>query len=82
MRGYKGEGTTATPFDMVVLNDPDRFHLANDVIDCLPGAGARSAYTKQYLRNKLLEHKEFIHIHGEDMPEIRNWKWTGTGAGS
>ena len=82
VRGYKGEGTTTTPFDMVVLNELDRFHLANDVIDRLPGLGSRGAYTKQYLRNKLLEHKEYIHIHGEDMPEIRDWKWNGRITGS
>ena len=76
VRGYKGEGTTTTPFDMVVLNDLDRFHLAEDVIDRLPGLGSKGAYTKQYLNNKLLEHKEYIEVHGEDMPEILNWKWT------
>ena len=75
VRGYKGEGTTTTPFDMVVLNDLDRFHLVGDAIDRLPGLGAKGAYTKQYLRNKLLEHKAYIEIHGEDMPEILNWKW-------
>ena len=75
VRGYKGEGTTTTPFDMVVLNDLDRFHLAEDVIDRLPGLGSKGAYTKQYLNNKLLEHKEYINIKGEDMPEILNWKW-------
>ncbi len=75
VRGYKGEGTTTTPFDMVVLNDLDRFHLVSDVIDRLPGLGSRGAYTKQYLRNKLIDHKAYIEIHGEDMPEIVNWKW-------
>ena len=75
VRGYKGEGTTTTPFDMVVLNDLDRFHLVNDVIDRLPGLGAKGAYTKQYLRDKLLDHKAYIEMHGEDMPEILNWKW-------
>ena len=75
VRGYKGEGTTTTPFDMVVLNDLDRFHLAEDVIDRLPDLGTKGAYTKQYLNSKLLEHKEYIEIHGEDMPEILNWKW-------
>lgn len=80
VRGYKGEGTTTTPFDMVVLNELDRFHLAGDVIDRLPGLGARGAYTKQYLRDKLLDHKAYIQIHGEDMPEILNWKWSLDGA--
>ncbi len=75
VRGYKGEGTTTTPFDMVVLNDLDRFHLVGDVIDRLPGLGSRGAYTKQYLANKLLDHKSYISSHGEDMPEIRDWKW-------
>ena len=82
MRGYKGEGTTTTPFDIVVLNQPDRFNLVNDVIDRLPALGSRCAYSKQYLRNKLLEHKEYIRVHGEDMPEIRNWNWNGSAAGS
>src|SRR5690348_9182261 len=77
VRGYREEGTTTTPFDMVVLNDLDRFHLAGDVIDRLPGLGARAAYAKQALRDKLLEHKTYIHKYGQDMPEIRNWKWGG-----
>ncbi len=75
VRGYKEEGTTTTPFDMVVMNDLDRFHLAADVIDRVPSLGPRAAYAKQFLRNKLLDHKTYIHEHGEDMPEIRNWKW-------
>lgn len=80
VRGYKGEGTTTTPFDMVVLNDLDRYHLVSDVIDRVPGLGSKGAYTKQYLRNKLLDHKAYICVHGEDMPEIRDWKWSGKGA--
>ncbi|MEJ7827914.1 MAG: phosphoketolase family protein [Segetibacter sp.] len=75
VRGYKGEGTTTTPFDMVVLNNLDRFHLVGDVIDRLPHLGSTGAYIKQYLRNKLLDHKAYIEMHGEDMPEILNWKW-------
>ncbi|VAW37902.1 Xylulose-5-phosphate phosphoketolase @ Fructose-6-phosphate phosphoketolase, partial [hydrothermal vent metagenome] len=77
VRGYKEEGTTTTPFDMVVLNDLDRFHLVSDVIDRVPSLGSRAAYAKQFLRNKLQDHREYIRKHGEDMPEIRNWKWSG-----
>jgi xylulose-5-phosphate/fructose-6-phosphate phosphoketolase len=77
VRGYKENGTTTTPFDMVVLNDLDRFHLAGDVIDRVPGLGSRAAYAKQFLRDKLLDHKAYIDKHGQDMPEIRNWKWKG-----
>ena len=75
VRGYKGEGTTTTPFDMVVLNDVDRFHLVMDVIDRLPGLGSTGALTKTFLQDKLLAHKAYINEHGEDMPEIRNWTW-------
>lgn len=76
VRGYKENGTTTTPFDMAVLNDLDRFHLAGDVIDRVPSLGSRAAYVKQFLRDKLLDHKAYIEKHGEDMPEIRNWKWS------
>jgi xylulose-5-phosphate/fructose-6-phosphate phosphoketolase len=69
------EGTTTTPFDMVVLNRLDRFHLVADVIDRVPGLGTRLAYVKQALRDRLLEHREYIARHGDDMPEIVNWKW-------
>jgi xylulose-5-phosphate/fructose-6-phosphate phosphoketolase len=75
VRGYKEEGTTTTPFDMVVLNDLDRFHLVGDVIDRVPKLGTHGAYIKQMLRDKLIEHKQYITEHGEDMPEVRNWKW-------
>jgi xylulose-5-phosphate/fructose-6-phosphate phosphoketolase len=75
VRGYKEEGTTTTPFDMVVLNDLDRFHLVADVIDRVPKLGYLAAYTKQTIREKLIEHKEYIRKYGEDMPEIRNWQW-------
>jgi xylulose-5-phosphate/fructose-6-phosphate phosphoketolase len=75
VRGYKEEGTTTTQFDMVVLNDLDRFHLAGDVVDRVTGLGPKVAYFKQFIRNKLLEHKEYIQKHGEDMPEILQWKW-------
>jgi len=75
VRGYKEEGTTTTPFDMCVLNDLDRFHLAGDVVDRVPGLSSTAAYFKQMLRDKLLEHKQYIREHGEDLPEIRNWTW-------
>ena len=79
VRGYKEEGTTTTPFDMVVLNDLDRYHLAGDVIDRVPHLGAHAAYAKQFLRDKLLEHKAYIRKHGDDMPEVRDWKWNVRG---
>ena len=77
VRGYKEEGTTSTPFDMVVMNDLDRFHLVADVIDRVPQLGSRAAYIKQAIRDKLIEHKQYINQYGEDMPEILNWKWEG-----
>jgi xylulose-5-phosphate/fructose-6-phosphate phosphoketolase len=75
VRGYKEEGTTTTPFDMVVLNDLDRFHLVMDVCDRVPKLGYSAAYIKQMLQDKLIEHKQYINQYGEDMAEIRNWKW-------
>jgi xylulose-5-phosphate/fructose-6-phosphate phosphoketolase len=75
VRGFKEEGTTTTPFDMVVLNELDRFHLVGEVIDRVPGLDSRAAYAKQYLRDKLLDHKAYIEKYGQDMPEIRNWHW-------
>jgi xylulose-5-phosphate/fructose-6-phosphate phosphoketolase len=74
-RGYKEEGTTTTPFDMTVLNDLDRFHLAADVIDRVPGLAERSVAQKRLLHDKLIEHKLYIARYGDDMPEIRDWKW-------
>src|SRR5947209_3682692 len=77
VRGYKEEGTTTTPFDMVVMNDLDRFHLIEDVIDRLPQLGARAAYFKQAIHEKLIEHKQYINQHGDDMPGVSGWKWGG-----
>jgi xylulose-5-phosphate/fructose-6-phosphate phosphoketolase len=75
VRGYKEEGTTTTPFDMTVLNDLDRFHLAGDVVDRVPRLQHVGAHFKQFLRNKLVEHKQYIREHGDDLPEVRDWKW-------
>jgi xylulose-5-phosphate/fructose-6-phosphate phosphoketolase len=77
VRGYKEEGTTTTPFDMTVLNDLDRFHLAGDVVDRVPRLTNLGGHFKQWIRDRLIEHKEYITRHGEDMPEIRDWKWQG-----
>jgi xylulose-5-phosphate/fructose-6-phosphate phosphoketolase len=78
VRGYKEEGTTTTPFDMVVRNDLDRFHLVEDVINRVPKLGYLAAYAKQEVRDRLIEHKEYIVEHGDDLPEIRDWKWPGS----
>jgi xylulose-5-phosphate/fructose-6-phosphate phosphoketolase len=75
VRGYKEEGTTTTPFDMAVVNDLDRFHLAQDVIDRVPKLRKVGAYAKQAIRDKLIEHKQYIATYGEDMPEVQNWEW-------
>jgi len=79
VRGYKEEGTITTPFDMAVLNDLDRFHLAIDAIDRLPQLGSRRAYLKQELREKLVQHRRYIVEHGDDLPEVRDWKWPYSG---
>jgi xylulose-5-phosphate/fructose-6-phosphate phosphoketolase len=76
VRGYKEEGSTTTPFDMVVRNDLDRFHLVADVIDRVPTLGSNAAYVKQRMRDKRIQHREYITKHGQDMPEVRDWKWT------
>jgi xylulose-5-phosphate/fructose-6-phosphate phosphoketolase len=75
VRGYKEEGTTTTPFDMTVLNEIDRFHLASDVIDRVPRLRNMAAHVKQDIRNKLIEHKRYVIRHGDDLPEVKNWKW-------
>lgn len=79
VRGYKEEGTTTTPFDMVVMNDLDRFHLVADVLDRVPKLSSVAAYGKQAIRDKLIEHTQYITKHGDDMPEIRDWKWPHAG---
>ena len=78
VRGYKEEGTITTPFDMTVLNDLDRFHLVMDTIDRLPQTGDKGHALKEQLKAKLIEHKNYINKNGQDMPEIRNWKWSHT----
>ena len=75
VRGYKEEGTITTAFDMTVLNEMDRFHLAMDVLDRVPQLGNKGAYLKQWLKDKLVEHKQYITHHGEDMPEVQEWQW-------
>jgi len=80
VRGYKEEGTTTTPFDMVVRNDMDRFHLVCDVIDRVPGLAARAADVRRAMVDRRAEHTRYIALHGEDMPEIEGWAWPGRGA--
>ena len=78
VRGYKEEGTTTTPFDMVVLNELDRYHLVGDVVDRVGKLTYKAAHMKQWLRDKLIEHRQYITRHGQDLPEIREWKWPST----
>ena len=75
VRGFKEEGTTTTPFDMVVRNEMDRFHLIQDVIDRVPGLGSRKAHVKKQMADKRVAHWQYIREHGEDMPEVRDWRW-------
>jgi len=75
VRGYKEEGTTTTPFDMTVLNDLDRFHLFGDVADRVAKLQYRAGYMKQFMRDKHIEHKRYILQHGQDLPEVRDWRW-------
>ncbi|MGB3390413.1 MAG: phosphoketolase family protein [Pseudaminobacter sp.] len=78
VRGFKEEGSTTTPFDMVVRNDLDRFHLVSDVIDRVPKLGAAAAYAKQTMRDRLTEHYHYIREHGADMPMVADWRWPGS----
>jgi len=76
VRGYKEEGTTTTPFDIVMLNDMDRYHLVMDVIDRVPGLGARSAHIRQRMVDERLRHRAHTRDTGDDMPDVRDWTWT------
>ncbi|HET8820482.1 MAG TPA: phosphoketolase family protein [Thermoleophilaceae bacterium] len=78
VRGYKEEGTTTTPFDMVMLNDLDRFHLVIDVIDRVPGLGERAAGLRQRMADERLRHRVYTREHGDDSPDVRDWTWPGS----
>ena len=78
VRGYKEEGTTTTPFDMVMLNDLDRFHLVMDVIDRMPGLAERAAGLRQEMADERLRHRAYTREHGDDAPDVRDWRWPGT----
>ena len=77
VRGYKEEGTTTTPFDMVMMNDLDRYHLVMDVIDRVPGLGSRAAVVRQEMDDTRRRARAWTREHGEDLPEVRDWSWTG-----
>ena len=76
VRAYREAGAITMDFDITVQNEWDRFHLVQDVVDRLPDLGSKGAYLKQQMEDKLIEHKHYIDKHGEDLPEIRNWKWS------
>jgi xylulose-5-phosphate/fructose-6-phosphate phosphoketolase len=76
VHGFKEEGTTTTPFDMTVLNELDRFHLAGEVVDRVARLHVVGAHFKQFLRDKLVEHKQYVREHGDDLPEVKNWVWS------
>ncbi len=80
VRGYKEEGTTTTPFDMTVLNELDRFHLVIDVIERVASLQPRAADIIQAMREKLIEHRRYVNTYGDDMPEVKDWKWSGSGS--
>ncbi|HEY2222646.1 MAG TPA: hypothetical protein VGI02_11375, partial [Actinomycetospora sp.] len=80
VRGYKEEGTTTTPFDMVMLNDLDRFHLVMDVIDRVPGLAVRHAALRQQMADERLACHDYTRRHGEDRPDVRDWVWSADGA--
>ena len=82
MRGYKEEGTTTTPFDMVMLNDLDRFKLVIDTIDRVPGLAARYAGLRQRMEDKRIEARQYTRTHGEDLPEVADWVWPDGGDGT
>ena len=77
VRGYKEEGTTTTPFDMCVLNEIDRFSLVCDALDRVPRLGHGAVYVRHAMRDKHIEHKQYMHEHGIDMPEVLEWTWPG-----
>ena len=82
MRGYKEEGTTTTPFDMVMLNDLDRYHLVIDVIDRVPSLQSTCATLRQQMVDKRIAAREYTRAHGDDIPEVRDWVWPGAGGGA